>query len=26
MGSKVTVLEYMDGITPGMDREIANQF
>lgn len=26
MGSKVTVLEYMDGITPGIDREIAKKF
>jgi len=26
MGSKVTVLEYMDGITPGIDREVAKKF
>ena len=26
LGSKVTVLEYLDFITPGMDREISNEF
>ena len=26
LGSKVTVLEYLDHITPGMDREISNEF
>lgn len=26
LGSKVTVVEYLDGITPGIDREIAKQF
>jgi dihydrolipoamide dehydrogenase len=26
LGSKVTVVEYLDFITPGMDREISNEF
>ena len=26
LGSEVTVLEYLDHITPGMDREISNEF
>ena len=26
LGSEVTVIEYLDYITPGMDREIANEF
>ena len=26
LGSKVTVLEYLDFITPGMDREVSNEF
>ena len=26
LGSKVTVIEYLDYITPGMDREISNEF
>ena len=26
LGSKVTVVEYLDHITPGMDREISNEF
>ena len=26
LGSKVTVIEYLDFITPGMDREISNEF
>ena len=26
LGSKVTVLEYLDYITPGMDREVSNEF
>lgn len=26
LGSKVTVVEYLDGITPGIDREIAKSF
>ena len=26
LGSKVTVIEYLDHITPGMDREISNEF
>jgi dihydrolipoamide dehydrogenase len=26
LGSKVTVLEYLDFITPGMDKEISNEF
>ena len=25
-GSKVTVVEYLDFITPGMDREVSNEF
>ena len=26
LGSKVTVIEYLDFITPGMDREVSNEF
>ena len=26
LGSEVTVIEYLDYITPGMDREISNEF
>ena len=26
LGSNVTVIEYLDYITPGMDREISNEF
>ena len=26
LGSNVTVLEYLDYITPGMDREVSNEF
>ena len=26
LGSDVTVIEYLDYITPGMDREISNEF
>ena len=26
LGAKVTVIEYLDFITPGMDREISNEF
>ena len=26
LGSEVTVIEYLDHITPGMDREISNEF
>ena len=26
LGSKVTVVEFLDHITPGMDREISNEF
>ena len=26
LGSEVTVIEYLDFITPGMDREISNEF
>ena len=26
LGSKVTVIEYLDHITPGMDREISKEF
>ena len=26
LGAEVTVLEYLDYITPGMDREISNEF
>jgi dihydrolipoamide dehydrogenase len=26
LGSKVTVIEYLDGITPGIDREVAKTF
>ena len=26
LGSKVTVVEYLDFITPGMDREVSNEF
>lgn len=26
LGSKVTVVEYLDGITPGIDKEVAKQF
>ena len=26
LGSEVTVIEYLDNITPGMDREISNEF
>ena len=26
LGSEVTVVEYLDHITPGMDREVSNEF
>ena len=26
LGSEVTVIEYLDYITPGMDREVSNEF
>ena len=26
LGTKVSVVEYLDHITPGMDREISNEF
>jgi dihydrolipoamide dehydrogenase len=26
LGTKVTVVEYLEGITPGIDREVAKQF
>ena len=26
LGSEVTVVEYLDYITPGMDREVSNEF
>ena len=26
LGSDVTVIEYLDFITPGMDREVSNEF
>ena len=26
LGSEVTVIEYLDFITPGMDKEISNEF
>ena len=26
LGSNVTVVEYLDFITPGMDREVSNEF
>ena len=26
LGAEVTVIEYLDFITPGMDREVSNEF